>query len=458
MRLCSGKSTTDLGGDPQDGTETLDQLSDKVGSLVLGSKHSNNTTPGHSLAAVAGKQGTATATATATTTTTDEAEESTVLDSQPMPRKARYIPPHMRKEATTRVPPTRKSQPQTPITSNGPGTHKPRNRQAKTVNNVPSYSTNTNGFAAINHPMPQQWNTSHHMTAHGTNSLLINGQYQEIREVPPPPPQAPHLTKNQRKRLKAKQQAISYLLSPPELTEAELNWFSNSRTASPNPPRLQVMPRPQPDRAYLHQANMPILPLGSPRTLLVILDLNGTLLHRKSKGSTFTARPHVNEFLHYLLTNHAVMVWSSASPENVKAMCGKLFTKPQMQQLIAVWARDKLRLEQKYYNQKVQVYKQLSWVWEELAASGKEAWDQSNTVLIDDSLEKAASEPHNLVQIEEFENRADQQSTDVLGQVVRYLEVARDYSDVSSFMREYPFTYLPEDAPFDWSEILAGMR
>ncbi|KAH9843445.1 catalytic domain of ctd-like phosphatases [Teratosphaeria destructans] len=354
----------------------------------------------------------------------------------------------------------------------------------QTVNNVPSYSSNTNGFAAINRPMPQQWNTpsaptlplneqysadrhssqskDHHIsytTTSVTNSRPIDGQYQANGGLPPPPPQASRLTKNQRKKLKANQQEVSSPPSPPELTEAELGWISNSRAiASPNSPRLRVMPRPQPDGSYLHQANMPILPLGSPRTLLVVLDLNGTLLHRKSKGSNFTTRPHVSEFLHYLLTNHTVMIWSSARPDNVKAMCGKLFTKPQMQQLIAVWARDKLRLAQKFYNQKVQVYKQLSWVWEELAAGGNGIWDQSNTVLIDDSMEKAASEPHNLVQIEEFEGRADQQSTDVLGQVVRYLEVARDYSDVSSFMREYPFTYLPEDALFDWSEMRAGMR
>ena len=191
--------------------------------------------------------------------------------------------------------------------------------------------------------------------------------------------------------------------------------------------------------------------------LLVILDMNGTLLFRKARGGrAFVGRPRVNEFIQYLLAHHKVMVWSSAKPENVNGMSEKLFTKEERDQLVAIWARDTLRIPPKHYNSKVQCYKQLTWVWEneEVLQASKlgqgERWSQANTVLIDDSALKAVSEPHNLVEIEEFEDREDQKNTDVLGQVVQYLEKLKYETDVSAYMREQPFVYKPEQA-FDWT-------
>lgn len=195
--------------------------------------------------------------------------------------------------------------------------------------------------------------------------------------------------------------------------------------------------------------------LDSPRQLLVVLDLNGTLLYRKARGgSIFVTRPKVNEFIRYLFKHHRVMVWSSAKPANVRPMCAQLFSPEQHQRLIAIWARDTLRIPDKHYNSKVQVYKQLSWIWEDgnLHAAKKDAspiWEQANTVLIDDSVEKAASEPHNLICLEEFEDRPDQRTSDVLGQVVKYLEMLKYEKDVSAFMHLMPFTYNPGEV-FDW--------
>ncbi|KAK3109222.1 hypothetical protein LTR53_017758, partial [Teratosphaeriaceae sp. CCFEE 6253] len=205
---------------------------------------------------------------------------------------------------------------------------------------------------------------------------------------------------------------------------------------SPKRPHLRLLPRPKPTWSYLKQAAAAPGELadGGTRALLVILDLNGTLLHRTRRGgSAFTARSHVPEFLHYLLSHHKVMIWSSATPENVHAMVAKLLTPEQRKRLVAVWGREKLRLSPAQYGQKVQCYKQLSWVWrdEEIATSapGHDAWAQDNTVLIDDSAEKAASEPYNSVTIDEFEGTEAQGRTDVLGQVVQYLEVLRGARD-----------------------------
>ncbi|KAK5132480.1 hypothetical protein LTR08_009026 [Meristemomyces frigidus] len=227
-------------------------------------------------------------------------------------------------------------------------------------------------------------------------------------------------------------------------------------------PKLMLLKCPEPTRAYLKQAKENTLTLDQPRPLLVVLDLNGTLLYRtKRGGSIFVARPRVSEFLHYLLTNHKVMVWSSARPGNVAPMCAQLFTEGQRLELVSVWARDKFKMSKEHYDKKVQVYKQLSWIWaDHIVASscvnGRE-WSQENTVLIDDSVEKAASEPHNLIQIEDFEGTEQQMKTDVLGQVVGYLEKLKYERDVSAYMRCQPFVY-EQDVETDWMPIVNDMH
>lgn len=159
----------------------------------------------------------------------------------------------------------------------------------------------------------------------------------------------------------------------------------------------------------------------------------------------------MEDFLDYLFTHHKVMVWSSARPENVANMCKKLFTPEQQEKLVGIWARDKLRLSDNQYREKVQVYKQLSWVWQDpiVAATSPNAadqWNQHNTILVDDSVEKAASEPFNIVQIDEFEDTKEQKKVDVLGQVVEYLDVLRWQSNVSTCMRKQPFYFIKSAA------------
>lgn len=228
---------------------------------------------------------------------------------------------------------------------------------------------------------------------------------------------------------------------------------------------LQLIERPVPTKSYIKHASQDPRTLDVPRPLLVVLDLNGTLLFRKQRGGAnrFVARPKVLEFLHYLLVNHKVMVWSSATPENVAVMCDRLFTAEQRGKLVGVWARDKLRLSKAHYYQKVQAYKQLSWIWRDhtVASSSVDAdneWSQENTVLIDDSVEKAASEPHNVLKIDEFEGKEEQMKTDVLGQVVRYLETLRAKRNVSAYMRRTPFVYDADAEDHDWMPIVNDMH
>jgi hypothetical protein len=184
----------------------------------------------------------------------------------------------------------------------------------------------------------------------------------------------------------------------------------------------------------------------NPRNLLLVIDLNGTLLFRNNTKSNFKGRENVDNFLAYILQQHYVMIWSSAKPENVNAMVQQLFTKAQRDMLLDVWARDTLRLTTGQYNGKVQVYKQLTWVWSHRRAMaalndgadpGWNQWNQTNTVLLDDTSKKAAAEPFNLIQVPEFTGKPE--GKDVLGQVAAYLEWLRYHVDVSSAMRVHPF-------------------
>ena len=261
---------------------------------------------------------------------------------------------------------------------------------------------------------------------------------------------------------RVKPTAINFIPSPTAQQVARSSTKSQAKPKTDEKPHIQVFKRPEPSAAYLAQARQDwqTLDTSKPRQLLVVLDLNGTLLHRIARGGyAFAARPKVKEFLQYLLHNHKVMVWSSAKPENVQGMCKQLFTETELQtKLVAIWARDTLRIPAHAYNSKVQVYKRLSWVWQNKAIEAHHPdmmngyWDQSNTVLIDDSVEKGASEPHNMICLEKFEDRQDQKKSDVLGQVVKYLEVLKWEGDVSAYMESLPFAY-EKGEKFDWEGI-----
>lgn len=148
-------------------------------------------------------------------------------------------------------------------------------------------------------------------------------------------------------------------------------------------------------------------------------------------------------------------------------MVNQLFNPAQREQLVKIWSREHLRLGA-HYEAKVQVYKQLTWLWDDAEVQASfprpspefkvedgwkdppaAKWDQSNTVLIDDSVDKAASEPHNLLQIDEFTKENINDRTDVLGRVLAYLDGLKWEADVSSAMREQPFVNGDGDE-WDW--------
>jgi len=181
--------------------------------------------------------------------------------------------------------------------------------------------------------------------------------------------------------------------------------------------------------------------------MLLVIDLNGTLLHRpdRNRPRHFIVRPMTVLFLEYVLSKFSIMIWSSAKPENVSAMVDKLFPGPSRKLPLAVWARDRFELSPRDYNRKVQVYKRLDKVWDDPAIQARHPgartgarWDQTSTIMIDDSVEKARSEPFNLLEIPEFTNRPEEPA-DVLRQVAEYLEMCLLQTNVSWYVREKPF-------------------
>lgn len=152
------------------------------------------------------------------------------------------------------------------------------------------------------------------------------------------------------------------------------------------------------------------------------------------------------------MSEHHVMIWSSAREHNVERLCNSIFQEVGIAAPTHRWHRGQFRLSPALFDLNIQLYKQLSWVWSDASirkSFGRtNAFSQTDTILIDDSAEKALSEPFNLLQIDEYDGSDTQ--TDVLGQVVEYLEVARRNSDVSSFMRSSPFIFRAGYSPPQW--------
>ncbi|PHH80313.1 hypothetical protein CDD82_1841 [Ophiocordyceps australis] len=216
------------------------------------------------------------------------------------------------------------------------------------------------------------------------------------------------------------------------------------------PPSADSGGIPEPTKEYLRESNYTPRKLDRPRRILVVLDLNGTLLHRPQRlaPTHFIKRPHADRFLEYCLANFHVAIWSSARLANVEMILEQLLTPVQCRKLVVVWGREQLGLCIDDYNSRVQCYKRLSVLWQSGAVQASYSellpgcWDQSNTVLVDDSPEKGRSEPYNIMAIPEFSGLRHEPK-DVLPQVHDYLNRLCYARNISSHMRESPFQLNP---------------
>lgn len=267
------------------------------------------------------------------------------------------------------------------------------------------------------------------------------------------PSQIPGLTLLAKHQLPPKDQLIpskSSTTSTPKLKKA------GGSPASP-PKRdaagrsVKVLPSkasggvPEPSASYLRGCQIAPIELKDPQELLVVIDLNGTLLYRPNRKNPtkFLGRPNADLFLKYCIDNFSVVIWSSAKPANVNAMCDTILTPELRQKVVAIWGRDKFNLSPTDFVLRVQCYKRLTSIWKDpsIAAShplhqfgGR--WDQTNTVLIDDSLDKARSEPYNLIEVPDWTGDLEDYA---LPHVHDYLNHLSRHSNVSGCLYSEPF-------------------
>jgi hypothetical protein len=277
-------------------------------------------------------------------------------------------------------------------------------------------------------------------------------------------------TSEKRQYVRATSEPPKPVLPAPAATNSKAEGSSASASIKYVHTKVEPPMTPLPMDSYLEQAAKEPLDLHFMQPLLVILDLNGTLLYRRRKvfPPKFTRRPALNYFLERLTSRHEVMVWSSSRQDTVDAICDEIFSTVQKQKLVARWSRDHLDLTKEQFNNKVQVYKVLEKVWadQDIQAkfptkkirSGKAAfnalryapgleeqtemtgflnkrWDQSNTVLIDDSTLKAAANPYNIIQVPEFTNVPNENDKTVLKELLLKIRVLAKSNDVSRRLR-----------------------
>ncbi|QIX02154.1 hypothetical protein AMS68_007671 [Peltaster fructicola] len=215
--------------------------------------------------------------------------------------------------------------------------------------------------------------------------------------------------------------------------------------------KRHVRPQPSPTEAYMALANETSQRLDKPRRLLIILDLNGTLGCKSKTGGSFVHRMDVAKFLRYTVTNHIVMIWSSAQAHNVQKRCANLFGEVGLPMPAIIWDRSHFKLSAEHFEANVQLYKELWRVWEDpqvQAAAKDSVFDQTNTILIDDTALKAAGQPFNLLEVDELVR--DKVEFGELGQVVAYLEQAKYQSNVSAYMKVNRFVLDPGATPYTW--------
>nr|CAG8456628.1 7467_t:CDS:2 [Entrophospora candida] len=200
-------------------------------------------------------------------------------------------------------------------------------------------------------------------------------------------------------------------------------------------------------------------PIEKPPLMLIVLDLNGTLVYRDGVHRLIHPRPYISIFKNYLFRNKNfnIMIWSSAQRINVNKMVKEIFGNDDSNKLLEIWSRDKFPLTNKEYHSKCLTIKDLEMVWDELNKSLKNKniqpssssppsqsstilWDQTNTILIDDSPLKAQLQPYNAIHLKEFNRELFHNGNDSeLLNVIEYLELLKCQSNISHFIKNRPY-------------------
>ncbi|KAG0621609.1 hypothetical protein M758_3G034500 [Ceratodon purpureus] len=183
---------------------------------------------------------------------------------------------------------------------------------------------------------------------------------------------------------------------------------------------------------------------------LLVLDVNGLLvatyhkaqkmpgdLHPFKLGNFYVyERPGCSEFLDFCFKNFVVGVWSSAREHNVTNLVNHIF-KDLKQELSFSWHQRHCTTTAVKHpdNEKKPIFlKELSKLWAEVNPG---RFDQSNTLLIDDSPYKALKNPPHTAIFPQTYN-GDEVDDNFLTELRSYLEGLRDAPDVQEYVRNNP--------------------
>ncbi|KAK4799653.1 hypothetical protein SAY86_025018 [Trapa natans] len=194
------------------------------------------------------------------------------------------------------------------------------------------------------------------------------------------------------------------------------------------------------------------------RKNLLILDLNGLLIdvipnkHGGQKpdmvlsGKHVFKRPFVDDFLEFCFKRFAVAVWSSRKKKNIDRLVDFLFGNAR-EKLVFCW--NQCQCTQTYFKtrenwNKPLVLKELRKVWEKLGPDlqfDKGEYNESNTLLLDDSPYKAICNPENTAIFPNpyQYNMSQDISLGPGGDIRVYLEGLSLAENIPEYVRQKPF-------------------
>ncbi|KAJ3015816.1 hypothetical protein HKX48_004373 [Thoreauomyces humboldtii] len=199
---------------------------------------------------------------------------------------------------------------------------------------------------------------------------------------------------------------------------------------------------------------------GQRPPILLILDLNGTLLERLTDSVEKKAardnphcpeepdfvlngasRPYLDAFLHEIFRNFAVAAWTSATARNAPFMIDQVFGS-HARHLAFGWSRERcsgIEGRQGGYVAR----KDLNAVWSDPDVNFYGGWNEANTILIDDTLEKASYTPANGLHLPPFtvmDASYDPMADTALLSLIKYLRDLHtaDPYDVRHYMSTTP--------------------
>jgi RNA polymerase II subunit A small phosphatase-like protein len=163
--------------------------------------------------------------------------------------------------------------------------------------------------------------------------------------------------------------------------------------------------------------------------LLLILDLDETLIHARGRSDNFPhdftvgpyfvrTRPHLDTFLRDCATFCRIAVWSSAGAEYVNGIVERIM--PKSIQPTFIWSRDRCvsrydhELQEQYF---VKDFKKLK----------RQRYDVARALIVDDEPRKLERNYGNAIYVRPF---TGSDRDDELPQLLKYLKLLCDVADV----------------------------